>query len=180
MISANQGFCEDCNKFTFLIAKRCKSCYWAHRASISADKKKIRGLGAPRTKKPVIEPDSDLEAWFDMVATFISAKPYCMECGKYVPPSYYRHATAHIFPKNIFRSIETHPLNWLILPAGCCHDKTHRIDTFSKMKVWGEACRRFKIMEPHITETHKYLDIFKSHILKHNNGSDENGFLKRI
>ncbi len=73
----------------------------------------------------------------------------CMECGGWIPFEYMRHATAHLLPKKIFHSIETHELNYLILGAGCgCHAKTDRLDLFVKMKIWPEAARRIKIMMP--------------------------------
>lgn len=106
----------------------------------------------------------ELEQWFDNIARQIARNPKCSECGTFIPSAYYRHATAHIFPKSLFPSVATHPMNYLILGAGCgCHDKTHRLDTFSDMKVFGEAVRRFKLFEKSITEKHKYLDAFKKY-----------------
>lgn len=108
---------------------------------------------------------ADLEQWFDNIARQIRNSPFCWECKAYISERYYRHATAHIFPKAIFESVATHPMNYLILGAACgCHDKTHRLDTFSDMKVFGEACRRFKLFEKSITEKHKYLNTFKQYV----------------
>ena len=74
---------------------------------------------------------------------------YCMECGRWIHPSFARHATAHLLPKKTFKSVATHELNYLILGVGCgCHYKTDRVDKFIKMKVWPEAARRIKIMLP--------------------------------
>jgi len=73
----------------------------------------------------------------------------CMECNEWIPAKYFRHATAHLLPKKLFPSVATHPINYLILGAGCGdHEKTHRIDKFIQMKVWPEAARRIKIMIP--------------------------------
>lgn len=118
----------------------------------------------------------ELEQWFDNIAWTIAQNPYCMECGTFIPEkikqigskkiiSGYRCATAHIFPKNIFESVATHPVNFLILGAGCgCHDKTHRLDTFSDMKIFPEAIRRFRLFEKSITEKHKYLTTFLNYV----------------
>ena len=104
------------------------------------------------------------ELWFAMVANEIRKNPYCWETGEYISEDDYRNASAHIFPKSIFKSVATHPLNFLILsPRNGSHDKTHRLDTFSKMKVFKMAVERFKIFEPYITEKHKYLDLFKQY-----------------
>ena len=104
------------------------------------------------------------ELWFAMVANEIRKSPYCWETGEFISEDDYRNASAHIFPKSIFKSIATHPLNFLILsPRNGSHDRTHRLDTFSKMKVFKIAVDRFKIFEPFITEKHKYLNTFKEY-----------------
>lgn len=116
--------------------------------------------------------NTEQEMWFKRIALEIENKPYCWECNQYIPKKFYRAATAHIFPKSLFPSIATHPLNFLVLAAGCCHDKTHRIDTFSKMKVFPIAIERFYQFEKEIKENHKYLDLFKEAIKNyHENNS---------
>jgi hypothetical protein len=94
----------------------------------------------------------DLEKWFaDIEEKYWGGgkKMYCMECSEYIPKEYARHATAHLLPKKIFKSIETHPLNYLILGAGCsCHEKSHRVDKFIKLKIWPEAKRRINELIP--------------------------------
>lgn len=73
----------------------------------------------------------------------------CMETGDEIPRAFARHATAHLLAKKLFPSIACHPLNYLILSAANgSHDKTHRVDTFIKMKVWPQAARRIKEMLP--------------------------------
>ena len=104
--------------------------------------------------------------WFKEQEKEVEKHPYCSECGKWIPPKFYRHAIAHIFPKAIFPSVATHPLNYLILAAGCCHDKTHRLDTFSQMICFKEAVERFKQFENQITEKHKYKDLFIDYAIK--------------
>lgn len=94
--------------------------------------------------------ESALDKWFEGIEKKYCGEhgyTFCMECGAVVPQTYIRHATAHLLPKKLFKSIATHELNYLILGAGCgCHEKTHRVDKFVKMKVWPEAARRIKIM----------------------------------
>lgn len=92
-----------------------------------------------------------LNIWFKqiMMKHFSSYGGNCMECSLHIPLEYARHATAHLLAKKLFHSVETHPLNYLILGAGCgCHQKTDRLDTFVQMNVWREAARRIKIMLP--------------------------------
>jgi hypothetical protein len=94
-----------------------------------------------------------LEKWFMDIKIKHSLPPLggtcCMECGEWIPPDFIRHATAHLLPKKLFKSVATHELNYLILGAGCgCHEKTHRVDKFVTMKIWPEAARRIEIMMP--------------------------------
>lgn len=65
-------------------------------------------------------------------------------------------SVCHILAKKQFPSVATHPLNYLILKMwGGTHDKTHRWDTFSKMKVWKIALQRIKIMYPILGQEEK-------------------------
>lgn len=105
-----------------------------------------------------------LNEFFKICAIEIAKDPYCEECGQWISPADYRNATAHILPKEFFRSIETHPLCWLKLGPRCgCHNKTHTLLTFSKMKIFPKAVSQFRIIEPLITETHKLLGEFKKY-----------------
>lgn len=109
--------------------------------------------------------NTELELWFRRIALEIEKNPYCWETGDYISAKDYRSATSHIFPKAIFKSVSTHPMNFLVLsPRNGSHDKTHRIDTFSQMKVFPIAIERFYLFEKEITEQHKYLDLFKEAI----------------
>lgn len=96
--------------------------------------------------------ESALDKWFEEIEKRHCGEhgfTHCMECGAVVPRSFIRHATAHLLPKKLFKSVANHPLNYLILGAGCgCHDKTHRIDKFIKMKVWPLAKERIIEMMP--------------------------------
>lgn len=104
----------------------------------------------------------DLALFFKNSEAEVAKHPYCSECGSWIPSDYYRSAVAHIFMKSIFKSIAAHPLNYLILSAGCgCHDKTHTLSDFSKMKVFKVAIEKFKQFESEIKERHKYLNEFK-------------------
>jgi len=94
----------------------------------------------------------DLEKWFEDIKIShcgTNKGCYCMECEKWIPEDFMRHATAHLLPKKLFPSVATHPLNYLILGAGCgCHDKTHTVSKFVKMKIFPEAKKRIIQMMP--------------------------------
>jgi len=93
-----------------------------------------------------------LEKWFDDIRVRHCGNLrgcFCQECGSWISEEYMRAATAHLLAKKIFKSVATHPINYLILGAGCgCHDKTHRVDKFVQMKVWPLAASRIKQLIP--------------------------------
>jgi hypothetical protein len=118
------------------------------------DLRKATAEKAARNKQAKEKPPerSELDIWFEGIKIkHWGNKPFihCMECNDLIPSELARHATAHLLAKKLFHSVETHPLNYLILcTANGCHDKTHRIDRFVKMKVWPEASNRIKQMIP--------------------------------
>ena len=104
----------------------------------------------------------ELDVWFSNIKDkHWGASNYsrCMECGTEIHIDYSRHATAHLLPKKLFKSVATHELNYLILGAHCgCHEKTHRVDKFVTMTIWPEAARRIKEMMPSLPfDELKYL-----------------------
>jgi len=187
------GNCSQCgekNTACVKVAKDlfCLSCHRNNKGEQQVQRSKerdaLRGIGAalkslPQNKE-LVQNKTEMDRWFAYVATVIKANPHCWNCGEYIPDMitkdgklvptdrFYRSASAHIFPKAHFDSVKTHPLNFLVLGAGCgCHDKSHRLDTFSDMKVFAEAIKRFRLFENKITENHKYLDLF----IKYANGT---------
>ena len=88
----------------------------------------------------------------------------CWECGDTIFKSDYRNSTGHIFPKSIFLSVASNKYNFLVVGNRCgCHNKTHTLATFSKMKVFPVAVNRFMKFGNLITEKHKYLTLFKEY-----------------
>jgi len=141
----------------------CKNHQWT-RTDINGPthmQKMIRKINDAKEK--TVAPLSELDLWFDDIADrIIKLYPFCWNCGERIPDKYFRAATAHIFPKSIFDSVKTNPYNYIVVGAGCgCHNETHTLYTFSKMKVWQQAVERFKKFEHLIIEKHKYLDEFK-------------------
>lgn len=168
------GDCSRCPAKNTYVRKRGKDLVCLNCCRIEDTKKQIEKqktkqafraiLATPENKELANNqrvPQAELERWFDIIAQDIFMKPKCMECGEPIYKPYYRAATAHILPKAIFPSVATHPLNYLILNAPCgCHNLSHRMDTFSKMKVFTLAVQRFLKFQPQITEKHKLLDEF--------------------
>jgi len=111
--------------------------------------------------KTSIKAKKEMDAFWKYAESVIDKKPYCWECGDFISKNDYRAATAHIFPKSIFESVASNKWNFLVLGARCgCHDKSHRLDTFSQMKVFPTAVNRYIKFGELITEKHKYLNLF--------------------
>lgn len=95
--------------------------------------------------------EESLNDWFQRIAEkhTLGGVGFCMECGAQIPMEYMRHATAHLLAKKLFKSVATNDLNYLILCAeNGCHDKTHRIDKFVKMKMWPAAAKQINQLLP--------------------------------
>ena len=111
----------------------------------------------------------EMSTFWKKAESIISKNPYCFECGDYISKEDYRSATAHIFPKSLFPSIASNEYNYLVLGSRCgCHNLSHRLDTFSQMKVFPTAVNRFLKFGHLITEKHKYLTLFKEYANKMN------------
>jgi hypothetical protein len=105
-------------------------------------------IGKYRGKQQgVIEPvqDPELDAWYaDRVKTM---SDHCMECRERIATWnawYAKAAIAHILPKKLFRSVRTHPLNYLILGGGCGHHYQYdrSWESAATMKVFPLAIER--------------------------------------
>ena len=117
--------------------------------------------------KTAIQAKKEMDAFWKYAESVIDKKPYCWECGDFISKNDYRSATAHIFPKSIFESVASNKWNFLVLGARCgCHDKSHRLDAFSKMKVFPTAINRYMKFGELITEKHKYLSLFQEYANK--------------
>lgn len=123
-----------------------------------AEIKAIKEAGKPASKL-------ELDVWFaDKIEThFGPFFGYCWECGDKIPRQFARAAVAHLLPKKNFKSVATHPENYMILGAHCCHKKTDRLDLFVKMRMWNEAARRIKVMMPLLP--HDELKYISSQLL---------------
>ena len=118
-------------------------------------KKAIAKISAKKKEEDKAKKESggeqDLEKWFEDIKKkhWDGSFCRCMECGAFIPIEYSRHATAHLLPKKIFKSVATNQNNYLILCAhNGCHDRTHTISKFIKMKTFPLAKERILQMMP--------------------------------
>lgn len=120
-------------------------------------KKRIQPMSQKtREKKAVAKKarngeETDLQKWFGSILkteTFV-----CWESGKPIKndPVYRFGSIAHILPKKLFKSVQTHPLNYMILDKFEAHGQFDRSwEKASKMNVWPIAVDRFKQIYPAI------------------------------
>jgi len=133
---------------------------------------KIRGLQDTEQNKVMlidngIKKDTDLQLFYKVKMEL--NEPRCAECQAYKPElkqwsKGWHSCQAHLLPKEHFKSIQCQPLNLLVLGtafSGLCF--CHNIydgswEKASKMLIWPEVIRRFKILYPFITEDeHKHI-----------------------
>ena len=117
----------------------------------------------------VIRKEEMAAFWKEAEKAIKSTGCKCWECKDHISQKDYRSATAHIFPKSLFPSVASNEFNFVILGARCgCHNLSHRLDTFSQMKIFPTAVNRFLKFGNLITEKHKYLTLFKEYANKMN------------
>ncbi len=167
------GFCIDCPTDAPkkpLTAKRCSFHYQIHRKKICYSRANERQKQIMQAQPEKENDKKELDKWFDDIEqAFFLNGAYCHECGAYISKKYARAATAHIIPKSIFKSVATHPNNFLILGAGCgCH---HKWDNggMTEMNVFERAVNRFATFAHLVEEKHKLLHIFTEHLPLHAN-----------
>lgn len=117
---------------------------------------KVKQLHSPENDRA-----AKLQMWFNN--RMINEVPVCANCGASKPElkldpklrRFWKGCQAHLLPKKIFHSIETHPLNGLVLGWGIsglcyCHDEYDNTwERASKMIIWQPiVVVRFKILYP--------------------------------
>lgn len=118
-----------------------------------------------KNKKPP-KGTADLNRWFDDRRLEMAGR--CMHCGG--PTSrksdvYYKFCIAHILPKALFKSVETHPLNWIELchfsgnGANSCHtNMDHHMLDIIELNCFNTVIERFVAMYPSIAaKERKYI-----------------------
>lgn len=129
-------------------------CRFHQRLRTDKKQKPLRRISAKKAEQKKIEKDNrgdqptELQQWFLKIGR--REPPVCWETKEPIYDFSFGNI-CHILPKNLFPSVKTHPQNYLILSMwGGVHDRTHRWDTFQKMRVWKIAVDRFIMMEPDI------------------------------
>lgn len=105
---------------------------------------------------------SELDRWFQARRKEMGGR--CLHCGEKTTKhqdQWYKSGIAHILPKNIFKSIKTHPLNWVELCfwKNNCHGNydNHMID-ITELNCYDLVIERFIAIYPDIDpKERKYI-----------------------
>lgn len=148
----------------------CKHKYLSVVLEVKPPRQPIRQVSKKKAKELRGQrPERDLQReWFDEIEIkeCKDGGTHCWNCGEFIPQPFIKAATAHVLPKrdNQFPSVATHPVNYMILGAGCgCHNEYDRSwKDASKMQVWKIAIERLGLMYYDITpiERKKVPDVF--------------------
>lgn len=107
-----------------------------------------------------------LPEFFENAIKTADRSPYCDNCGRVLNLNYNPHWNiAHILPKQRYKSVMTHPFNWISLCTtkedGDCHYKfDNNINDIPKMPCFEKAKRRFKTFRSEVLEKGKIFTIF--------------------
>lgn len=82
----------------------------------------------------------------------------CGEKSQKKDDTFFRHCICHIFPKSVFKSIATHPLNWVERKFwGGDHTNFDEggMDKWPLMADWDDIKTKFRVLEKLLTEQEK-------------------------
>lgn len=107
--------------------------------------------------------DKELEFWFKTIRNKLTGK---CECGCGQPSSkfsdrYFKYSCCHLLEKSTFKSIKTHPMNYLELAAfgDSCHTTFDSMGyehcKRTKPVLWKIVVERFNIIYPSIAESER-------------------------
>lgn len=139
------------------------------------ERKPIPKISKKRLKENIIKKEllqqgeTELQKWY--IDIMKKEKPICWETGELINTNDelgWIGSIAHILPKKQYKSVATHPLNYMILKMwGGTHSMYDSSwEKASKMKVWSYACKIFNTLYPLLTneEKAKLPDIIRKEI----------------
>lgn len=132
------------------------------------------GLSTSTKLKPFTKKNQDkrreeregLPDFFRSAIRTAEKSPYCDNCGRVLNLTYNPHWNiAHILPKQRYKSVMTHPFNWISLCTskedGDCHYKfDNNINEIPQMPCFERAKKRFEVFRHEILERGKIFTIF--------------------
>jgi|688.fasta_scaffold573585_3 hypothetical protein len=143
------GDCSVCEKVDTNVIKRGKDLY-----CLKCSQKPRK----PITKQFVYTSNTELNRWF--VDRHKEMKGVCSNCGKKTQKDTlnYKCSIAHILPKAYFKSISTHPSNWveLCFYGNSCHTNfDNNMLDITELNCFDEVIEKFIKMYPEIDESER-------------------------
>jgi hypothetical protein len=145
--------CVSCGLPSYIFSKgRCKSC-----ATIEDTNKRIAAHEEVEdSERSALKKESGmaLSRWFLDRRKEMTGR--CLHCGGKsckTDDKYYKHSIAHILPKAYFKSVATHPSNWIELCfwGNSCHtNMDNSMLDLTEMSCWDTIITRFQEMYPSI------------------------------
>lgn len=101
---------------------------------------------------------TELQKWYERIMQ--SEMPICWETGEKIDTGDklgWHGSIAHILPKDLFDSVKTHPMNYMILKMwGGTHGQYDSSwEKAAKMSIWPYAVRIINILYPLLTREEK-------------------------
>lgn len=121
-----------------------------------------------KQEKMLANDDNAVDDWFLERRENLTGTCQC-GCGQKSQKKddvFYRHCICHIFPKRIFKSVITHPLNYVERAFwGGCHTNfdERSMDKWVGMADWDDIKAKFEAMLPYLTPEEKATKFF-SHL----------------
>jgi hypothetical protein len=162
MIERKLKACKSCTLPRMIFSRgRCKQC--AHKEDYKGIQRQAIQANRIFPKARIYRPPSgELNRWFQDRRTEMTG--YCHHCGNVSSRDddrYYKFSLAHILPKNIFKSIKTHPLNSVELCFwnNSCHTNfDHKTLDLMDLNCFHEVIEKFIAMYPDIAPNErKYI-----------------------
>lgn len=121
-------------------------------------------------KERKVSGGGELQRWFKEKRKEMTGK--CAHCGgrsSKNSDTYFRHSIAHLLPKRLFKSVATHPENWIELcyfPPSCHANFDQNTLDMIDLNCFDEVIRKFVVIYPDIdSKERKYIpDVLLQYI----------------
>lgn len=139
-----------------------KKIRWLNKESLKSIEKKAKEADKIKVGKDLTDGPAELKRWFIDRRNDLTG--VCAHCGSKSckdSDQYFKFSIAHILPKNIFKSVATHPLNYIELCfwGNSCHTNfDNKTLDIMDLHCFDTVIKRFVVMYPDIApKERKYI-----------------------
>ncbi len=159
-IARKKKVCKTCGEEKYIFSKgNCEFCSKKTYSNIKSY--------TPKAKVKRQEERKDYPEFFAKAIEELKKHPYCQNCGGEINVNLHPvNNIGHILKKSKFKSVATHPENYLILCSEKdnifnCHERfDNHINDRPNMECFTLAYRKFKKFEEEVVERGKEFSIF--------------------